>query len=216
MKAKIGLIRVLTTKDEEVLLSHGRLLESRFPEFKVESRCIEDQPKGIYDEETCAIAIPKILNLGREMEQQGVKAIIVSCADDPGVEDLRKVVAIPVIGAGSSSACLALSLGSRVGTLGITESTPLVMQGVLGNRLVAQARPKGVETTLDLMTDDGKKNAIDAVEYLRKSGADIVALACTGYSTIGIARELERAAGLPVIDAVLAAGLFAWHFTRDG
>jgi allantoin racemase len=215
MKTRIGLVRVLTTADEEVLRSHGRLLESRFPEFQVESRCIEDQPEGIHDEETCAIAVPKILNLGREMEREGVKAIIVSCADDPGVEDLRKVVAIPVIGAGSSSACLALSFGSRVGTLGITESTPLAMQRVLGKHLVAHTRPKGVETTLDLMTDDGKKNAMGAIEYLKKSGAHIVALACTGYSTIGIARELERAGGLPVIDAVLAAGLFAWHITRD-
>ena len=34
--------------------------------------------------------------------------------------------------------------------------------------------------------------------------------ACTGLATIGIARELEEATGLPVIDPVLAEGLFAY------
>lgn len=214
MKTRVGLIRVLTTNDENLLGAHGRLLESRFPELKVESRCIDDQQKGIYDEETCAIALPKILKLGEEMEQERVKAIIVSCADDPGVEELRNIVKIPVVGAGSSSACLALSCGGRVGTLGIREGAPRVMKDILGKHLVAETRPEGVKTTLDLMTGEGKKNALSAAEYLRKTGAEVIALACTGYATIGIARDLERAAGIPVIDAVEAVGLFAWHLTR--
>ena len=214
MKTTVGLIRVLTTRDENLLEAHGRLLESRFPELKVESRCIDDQPRGIYDEETSAIALPKILKVGEEMQQEGVKAIIVSCADDPGVEEMRDIIQIPVVGAGSSSACLALSCGGRVGTLGIRESAPRVMKDILGKHLVAETKPEGVKTTLDLMTGVGKKNALNAVEYLRKTGAEVIALACTGYATIGIARNLERGAGIPVIDAVEAAGLFAWHFTR--
>jgi allantoin racemase len=214
MKIKVALIRILTTKDEELLNSHGRVLEGRFPELEVESRCLDDQPKGIYDDETCAIALPKILKLGEEMEQEHVKAIIVSCADDPGVKELRKIVKIPIIGAGSSSACLALSFGGRIGTLGITEGTPRVMRDILGKHLVAETRPEGVKTTLDLMTDEGRKNALSAVQYLRETGAEVIALACTGYATIGIAKDLEGAAGIPVIDAVEAAGLFAWHLTR--
>jgi len=43
---------------------------------------------------------------------------------------------------------------------------------------------------------------------------EVIALACTGYSTIGIANDLEKEVGIPVLDAVIAAGLFAWHFTR--
>ncbi len=214
VKTKIGLIRVLTTKDENLLGAHGRLVESRFPELEVESRCIDDQPKGIYDENTSATALPKILRLGEEMERARMKAIVVSCADDPGVEGLRNVVKIPVIGAGSSCACLALSRGTRIGTLGIREGAPRVMKDILGEHLVAETRPEGVRTTLDLMTGEGKENALSAAEYLRKTGAVVIALACTGYTTIGIARDLERAVGIPVIDAVEAAGLFAWHLAR--
>ncbi|HIH97611.1 MAG TPA: hydantoin racemase [Thermoplasmata archaeon] len=210
MKVEVGLIRVLTVKDDELLNSHGRLIESYFPDLKVISRCIDAQPRGIYSEETEKTAIPKIVKLGREMEN--VSAIIVSCAADPGVKELRKIKDMPVIGAGSSSASLSLSFGSKIGTLGITESTPPIMKEILGEHLVAEVKPEGVETTLDLMTDEGKKDAISAVKYLRKREVDVIALACTGYSTI--AQDLEKAAGIPVIDAVVAAGLFTWYFTK--
>ena len=40
---KVGLIRVLTTEDEELLQLHGKLIESYFPMFQVVSRCIPEQ-----------------------------------------------------------------------------------------------------------------------------------------------------------------------------
>ncbi|MFQ8842806.1 MAG: hypothetical protein ACLR8P_19845 [Clostridium fessum] len=43
---KVGLIRVLTTEDEELLQLHGKLIESYFPMFQVVSRCIPEQPMG--------------------------------------------------------------------------------------------------------------------------------------------------------------------------
>lgn len=46
---------------------------------------------------------------------------------------------------------------------------------------------------------------------LKEQGAEVLALACTGLATIGIAGDLERETGLPVIDPVMAEGLFA-HF----
>jgi len=214
MKTRVGLIRVLTTEDKNLLNAHGRLVESHFPELQVESRCINDQPKGIYDEESSALALPKILRLGEEMEREGVKAIIVSCADDPGVEELRKIVTIPVVGAGSSCASVSLSCGGKIGTLGIRERAPRIMRDILGDHLVAQTRPEGVKTTLDLLTAEGRENALSAAEHLRKNGAEVIALACTGYTTIGIARDLEGAVSIPVIDPVEATGLFAWHLTR--
>jgi len=64
------------------------------------------------------------------------------------------------------------------------------------------------------MTDEGKKNAFESIKYLREKGAKVIALSCTGYSTVGISQDLEKEVRIPVLDAVIAAGLFAWHFTR--
>jgi len=212
-KSRIGLIRVLSVKDKKLAGSHGRLIEKYFPDLQIISECIKGQPNGIYDEETEKMAIPKIVQMLANKEK--VKAIIVSCAADPGVSELRKLVQIPVIGAGSSVSAVALSYGTKVGTFGITEQTPEIMQEILGNHLLAETRPVGVKTTLDLMTDEGKGKAFESIKYLKEKGAKVIALACTGYSTIGIANDLEKEVGIPVLDAVIAAGLFAWHFTRE-
>lgn len=214
-KVKIGLIRVISFKDKRLAELHGKLIEKYFPELQLISRCIKNQPKGIYDEETKKIAIPKIVELGSQIEEEGkVKAIIVSCAADPGVKELRKLLKIPVIGAGSSVSALSLSYGDKVGTFGITEQAPPIMREILGKHLVAETKPEGIKTTLDLMTDEGKRNAFESIKYLKEKGAEVIALACTGYSTVGIAQDLEKEVRIPVLDAVIAAGLFAWHFTR--
>ncbi|MEM0015126.1 MAG: aspartate/glutamate racemase family protein [Zestosphaera sp.] len=206
MKYTVGLVRVLTLKDEELLNLHGRIIESLFPELRVVSRCIEDQPKGIYDRESEEVARPKVLRLAREFEGEGVNAVIVSCAADPAVREARKVLRIPVIGAGSAAASLALAYGDRVGVLNLTEDTPEVVRGVLGPHLVAEGRPEGVRNTLDLMTDWGKEAAGRALRDLLKHGVEVVVLACTGYSTIGFARIAGEMAGVPVVDPVVAAG----------
>ena len=58
----LGIIRVLTTTDDRVLGEHGRLLERDYG-IRSLSQCIPDQPRGIHDAQTEALAIPKILAL---------------------------------------------------------------------------------------------------------------------------------------------------------
>ncbi len=94
---KVGLIRVLTTEEEELLQLNGKLIESYFPMFQVVSRCIPEQPEGIHDDETFAVGVPKVVNLAVELWKEGCQAIIISCAGDPGVPEARQAVPIPVI-----------------------------------------------------------------------------------------------------------------------
>lgn len=212
---KIGLIRVLTISDESLLNAHGRIIEKAFPELKVISRCIEEQPKGIYDEETERIAKPKILKLVEHLEEkEKVEAIIISCAADPAVEEARAISKIPIIGAGSSTASMALALGKKVGVLNLTERTPRVFKEILKDSLVAEEGPEGVRNTLDLLTDWGKERALKAAKKLKENGAQVIVFACTGYSTIGLAPLLEREVNVPVIDAVLASGAVALYSLR--
>ena len=75
---KVGLIRVLTTGDEELLQLHGKLIESYFPMFQVVSRCIPDQPEGIHDDETFAVGVPKVVNCGRKAVRLLLSAVPVT------------------------------------------------------------------------------------------------------------------------------------------
>ena len=81
---------------------------------------------------------------------------------------------------------------------------------MLKDRLVAVEKPEGVNSTLDLMTDEGKKNCVACAQKIKDMGAEVIALGCTGLTTIGVAKMLEEAVGIPVIDPVLAEGLFAY------
>jgi allantoin racemase len=71
-------------------------------------------------------------------------------------------------------------------------------------------KPDGVHNTLDLMTREGRKACIESAKLLKKKGAGVIALGCTGLTTIGIAEEMEETVRIPVIDPVLAEGLFAY------
>lgn len=208
---KIGLIRVLTTSDTGLLETHGRLIMERFPSLQVTSRCIPDHPSGVHDEETERTAAPLVAALAVEFEKEGYDAVIVSCAGDPGVDQARRAVSIPVIGAGRACAAVAMGLGRSVGSLGITPDIPLAMSAVLGDALAAYVQPPGVHTTLDLMTPAGAAALDAAARDLKTRGVDVVALACTGMSTIGAARRIAEVTGVMVVDPVMAEALLTFE-----
>ena len=190
-KFKVGLIRVLTTEDEEVLQSHGKQIMEYFPELEVVTKCIPDQYEGIHSPELGEIALPKIVETARSFTD--VDMIIVSCADDPGV----------------ATVALALKYGSRIGVLGITDYAPQAYMRMIPDQMIL-GRPEGVHSTLDLMTPEGKASVLKLGMKLKEQGAEVIALACTGLATIGIAKDLEKETGLPVIDPVMAEGMFAY------
>ena len=207
-KFKLGLIRVVTIADEQLLNQHGRLLEQYYPQFTVESRSIEDQPTGIHDDETEALAVPKIIKLVKEW--QDIDAVVISCAGDPAVKELREELTIPVIGAGEATALLAQNYGKKFGVLGITEEVPRAYARAFGDNIVGTCKAEGVNSTLDLMTEQGRKSVIQKALELKALGAEVIALACTGMSTIEIAGELEDICQIPVIDPVMAEGVVAY------
>lgn len=206
-KYKVGLIRVLTTNDPALLQLHGKLVEKYFPMLEVESRCIPNQPEGIHDDATMALGVPKVVALAEQMWQEGFEAIIVSCAGDPGVAQARKVVPIPVIGAGESTAAICMYYGNHPAALGITEDMPQGYQRIFGDKVVSNARGEGIESVLDLMSPDGYVATVKQARKQKEMGADVIALSCTGMSSIEIAPALERELGMPVIDPVMCEGL---------
>jgi len=206
-KLKIGLIRVITLLDGSLLKAHEDLLLSRFKNFEIETQCIENQLEGIHDKETKNIAVPKIIKLAQEFEKKRVDIIFISCADDPAVEECRSLLHIPVVGAGSACASVSLSIGNKIGILGITDKPPRVMSNILKDRLVYSIKPERVNSTLDLFKEEGRENALKAAIILKEKGCNTIALACTGTSTIYLREDIEKIIKVTVVDPVIAAGL---------
>ena len=203
----LGIIRVLTTSDDRVLQEHARILETRYG-LQSLTRCIADQPNGIFDAASEAMAVPKIVQLGRELVDAGCGALFLSCAADPGLALLRAAVPVPVISAGSAAARVAEHLALPVAVLGIGAEAPAPFRTLLGQD-VPYARPEGVTQTTDLLKPEGRARALACVERLLANGARVIAFSCTGFSTIGLAPYLRERLGCVVVDAVDASGMFA-------
>lgn len=208
----IGLIRVLTTEDKELLDLHGNILQNNFP-FKVESRCIQDQYTGVFSEETYFKAVPKVVKLAVEMEKEGKDGIIISCAGDPGVEEAKQMLKIPVVGAGCAVACISLGYSLKVGVLNLTASTPKIVKQMLGKNLIAE-ETVNVKNTLELMTHEGTENIIQSSLKLKKAGVKVIAMACTGMSTVNAANTIKERVDIHVTDPVIAEGIVMWSLLR--
>ncbi len=206
----IGLIRVLTLSDQKEIDRHGLIIEGAFSGLKVRSRCIEDHPKGLYDKISEEEAKPKIISLAKEL-RKGVEAIIVSCAADPAVKELKEILNIPVIGAGESLASVSRTLGGSVGVITITNNVPDPVRRGLGERYLTWKKVEGVESTLDLKEGDILARTLNTATALRKQGSNVIALACTGFSTAGVAPKISKELGMPVVDPVLAAGSIVYN-----
>ena len=216
----VGVIRVLTSDDQDFIDLHGKVIEAHFPGIRCVSKCIPDQWEGIHSHELEQIAVPKIVETAKSFEN--VDMIIVSCADDPGVAEIRQALpGLPVTGGGETTAALALKYGQKIAILGIVDYAPKAYLHMIPDNIIAVGRPEGVDSTLDLMTPEGRASCLKTACELKEMGAEVIALGCTGLTTIGIAQEIERAVGIPVIDPVLAEGTFAYfeairHSKRNG
>ncbi|MFC3395863.1 aspartate/glutamate racemase family protein [Brenneria rubrifaciens] len=171
------------------------------------SRCIPDQPHGIFDASSEAQALPKIIALGQAYEREGCQAIFLSCAADPGLDELRRAISLPVISAGSACARLAANLKLPVAVIGIGDQAPAPFRRLLGED-VLYARPEGVTQTTHLLTPEGRASALACAKTLYEQGAVVIAFSCTGLSTIGLAEQIRKTIGCVAIDAVSTSGMF--------
>ncbi|TVT27442.1 hydantoin racemase [Salinicoccus cyprini] len=212
----VGIIRVFTTEDQQILHAHGNKIEKLY-NINCVNRCIPDQPKGIYDDESEHKAIPKIIELAKEMEEQhAVDGIAISCAADPGLELVRQAVTIPVVGAGSCAAHMAKMVSRKIGVLTIANEVPAPMTEILGDSLVSWRKPEGVNNTADLLKEEAIEKSISSAEELIGDGAETIVFACTGYVTIGFGEILKDQLGIPVIDPVEAEGNILSFILRGG
>jgi Asp/Glu/hydantoin racemase len=208
----LAIIRVFTTKDPVVLGAHGQIIEQYY-KLSTRTYCIPDQQQGIYDQQSEMTAAPKIVTAATRAAAEGAQAIFISCAADPAVEECRRALSVPVIGAGSAAAATALALGKRIGVLNLNAATLPAIADILWKRLTSESWPQGVNNTTDLLTPAGRQAAISAAQDLAEK-CDVIVLGCTGYSTVKLAKTLRGVVNVPVVDAVEAGGALAMQILR--
>jgi allantoin racemase len=175
--------------------------------------CLANGTQTIESDYDIALSQPETIRAAVQAEKDGVNACIVACFSDPGVAGAREAVSIPVIGEGQAALLVANMLASRICVITtwhqcIPRIRRLVANAGLGDRLVA-VRAVGVGV-MALSNDCVERMVDGGVEAVRKNGAEVVVLGCTGTGE-NIAQQVEAriaaAVGsrVPVIDPVNAA-----------
>mgnify|MGYP006864412214 FL=1 len=73
-------------------------------------------------------------------------------------------------GGGETTVALATRYGEKIGLLGIVEYAPKAYVRMIPDKLVGNIKPDGVNSTLDLMTPEGRKNCLKAAMDLKNMG----------------------------------------------
>lgn len=209
----------LTSPMDKTVLGPGEVARRRevlrrqaAPGVEVEVRSLAAGPPSIESAYEAALVVPEVVRAAREAEGQGFDAVIIGCFSDPGLEAAREVVAIPVVGPGQSALHLAAQLGGR-----ITIISPL--DGALG-RVEARLRALGLADRLasvravNMPVLDVARERAAVLDRLTEVGrqavaedrAEVLVLGCMSMGFLGLAADLGRSLGLPVVNPV-AAGL---------
>ena len=165
-------------------------------------------PYFIETEENEKSAIPDLLRVIKEGEERGCDAIIVNCFGDPGLEEARKLVKIPVVGAGEASFLKVKEVGRRFSVLTtVVEAVRRVKRNARKCNVegfLVSVRPLGMHV-LELSQRERLRKALvmEGGKAVEEDHAEVIVLGCTGM--VGNAQWLSKKLGVPVVDPAKAA-----------
>jgi allantoin racemase len=169
-------------------------------------------PAAIESARDAGVIVPELIGLAPAAQQRGFDALIIGCYSDPGIDALRELLRIPVIGPGAASLHLAAQLGTRIGVLtptGRGYGRLAARLRALGlGPLLASVRGVGL-SVMDLarQTPGALDKAAGAARLaVVEDGADVLVLGCMSMAFLpGVCEALGERVGVPVVNPVIAA-----------
>lgn len=192
--------------EAEVRRRGQKLREFAFPGTEVDIIDVPSGPASIESAYEEYISVPATVEKMIEVEEQGYQAAILGCFGDPGLDAIRELVDIPVIGPGEASCLTAASLGHRFSILTITSSIIGATRHQVHRIGVADklASVRVIETPVLELAKDRERTFARMVEEGRRcieqDGADTLVLGCMTMGFLMVAEDLSRALKVPVVN----------------
>jgi allantoin racemase len=169
-------------------------------------------PASIEGAHDAGLVVPELIRLAPIAQKRGCAAVIIGCFSDPGLDALRELLTIPVIGPGAASLHLAAQLGTRIAVLAPTGRgygrVAARLRALALAELLTSVRGIGL-SVMDLAQQ--KPGALDkaadaARAAVEQDGADVLVLGCMSMAFLpGICEALGERVGVPVVNPVVAA-----------
>jgi len=147
-----------------------------------------------------------------QAEQDGYDAVIIHCCSDPGLEESRRRVRIPVIGPGEATLRAGQSMSSRIG---MTVPSPKAVDHHWEqvSRLGLESVVVGVEPIQSPIGEFKSQDPaamtdafVAAAQRLIERGAEVICPSGLAFVPVRVsAREATERLGIPVLDPALIA-----------
>jgi allantoin racemase len=171
--------------------------------------------ESYYDE---YLAIPHIL---AELIQHEAAsdAFILACWGDPGIEAAREITRKPVVGIAEASLYVANALGAKFGVVSTLKRTQHMVEKTIEKVGLSSRCALALCTDLPVAaTEEDRYHTLNVLEaggrQVIAAGAEVIVLGCAGMS--GLDQQLAARLGVPVIDAVAAAVVWAEALVQLG
>lgn len=190
------------------------------PNLKYEVRSLPMGPASIESEFDEQIATPWALEEIVKAEREGFEAVFVSCMLDVAVRAARELVRIPVVGPSQTCMAVASTLGDKFGVVTVVKrAVPFFIKKAREHGMAENlAGVRSIEIPvldLDLRKEEvAGALAAESQKLIDDYNADTIILGCTGL--VGMAREVQRRVGVPVLDPTPIAVKYAELLVATG
>lgn len=167
---------------------------------------IEKGPSSIESSWEEYLSVPETVEKAVQAEKDGCDGLILGCFGDPGLDALREMVMIPVVGPGQASLHVASMLGHRFSIVTVMDSVVPSLEKLVRisglDKNLASVRAVNIPV-LELGQDVGKtRNRVieEAQKAKIRDRADTVVLGCMSMAFMGISEDIQEVLGIPVVN----------------
>jgi len=189
----------------KILQAHaGEGVEVSIVESKVGPLSIE----SAYDE---YLSVPESILRAIEAEKAGYDGIILGCFADPGIDAIREMVKIPVVGPGETSMLVGAMLGRKFSIISIFDSEASGWE-IFAKKVGIESKLVSVRAVnvpvLDLAKhfEDTKKKMIEEAKKAKEiDRADVIVLGCMSMAFMNVSDEMQEKLGIPVVNPAIVS-----------
>ncbi len=167
------------------------------------------------------LRVPALIKKTIEAEREGFNAVVQSNTYDPGVEEARLAVRIPVVGLLRATCHVAACLANRIGITILVEAMLPYARKILHSYgldpFIVGIKALGMyeEGGLENVRDSIKARVVELAKEFKEEGAEVlIPLGGRVFPTAVSCEEIEAEAGIPVLNTKAIGIQFAEMLVR--
>ena len=181
------------------------------PDTEIVAASSQDGPASIQGFLDVATCVPGLLN--EVIQHKEVDAIVIACFDDTGLDAVRSLVSVPVLGIGEAAYHAASMIANKFSVITtLSRSVPGLENNLLRYGLAQKCACVRATEIPVLKLEEGDPATLDKIRLeihasINEDKAEAIVLGCAGMADL--LAQLSEEFGLPVIDGVSAGVTFA-------